>query len=76
MTDGSGLELLADLRRDDGGLIPVVVFSARDPDQLLLRQVEAVLTKSRTTLPQLADMVRKLLDERGSQSAAQEKIAV
>ncbi len=74
--DGSGLDLLPDLRDGDGRLIPVVVFSASDPDQIVLRQVKAVMTKSKTSLPQLADMVGKLLEERQPASVPQRKIAV
>lgn len=58
---GSGLELLPDLRRPDGSLIPVVIFSAQDDDPALARQVEAVLTKSRASLNDLVATVEALL---------------
>ena len=62
--DGSGLELVPDLSRRSEGLIPVVIFSVQDtPDHLLLPQVKAVLTKSRTSLQQLAHTVQRLLGQ-------------
>lgn len=76
LQDGSGLELLPDLRDGDGRLIPVVVFSARDADQSTLQQVKVVMTKSRTPLPELANMVRSLLQERQPKDSLKRKIAV
>jgi PAS domain S-box-containing protein len=61
--DGSGLELVADLNRAADTLIPVVIFSVTDLPELLLPQVRAVLTKSRTSLQQLAQTVQLLLDQ-------------
>ncbi len=76
LKDGSGLDLLPDLRDGEGRLIPVVVFSARDADRSVMNQVKAVMTKSRTPLPELADMVKSLLEEHQPKSAPKKKIAV
>lgn len=60
LPDGSGLDLLPDLSDEDGRTIPVVVYSALESDAALAGQVEAVLTKSRTSLAGLARTVRRL----------------
>ena len=59
--DGSGLALLPELHDAKGLPIPVLIFSAHDTDASVLRGVAAVLTKSRTTLPNLAEAVRRLV---------------
>ncbi|HEY6916173.1 MAG TPA: response regulator [Allosphingosinicella sp.] len=61
LADGSGLELLPDLKRADGNAIPVVIFSAQDADPKLARAVDAVLTKSRASLGRLVDTVEVLV---------------
>jgi PAS domain S-box-containing protein len=71
--DGSGLELLPDLSQCSSTLIPVVIFSAQDDKRLLLPQVRAVLTKSRTSLDQLAQTALHLL---GEPLATERKVAV
>jgi PAS domain S-box-containing protein len=58
--DHSGLELLGDLDRFERP-VPVLVFSAQDTDARLLNQVDAVLTKSRTSLAHLARTARRLV---------------
>lgn len=60
--DGNGVELLGELRGDDGDApVPVIVFSAQTlEDRSLADSVDAVLTKSKTTLDQLSRTVRKL----------------
>jgi DNA-binding response OmpR family regulator len=58
---GSGLELLSEMRRDDGKLIPVVIFSARDDDPEIANRVEAMLTKSRASLDDLVATVETLI---------------
>lgn len=65
LPDGSGLELLGDLGDDTGRTIPVIVYSAQEMDGALANRVEAVLTKSRTSLAGLARTVRRLTDTRG-----------
>ncbi|HEY1837018.1 MAG TPA: PAS domain S-box protein [Rhizomicrobium sp.] len=72
--DGSGLELLPDLSACSSTLIPVVIFSAQDDRELLLPQVKAVMTKSKTSFDQLAQTVRRLLDSPEDQP--ERKIAV
>jgi PAS domain S-box-containing protein len=59
--DGSGLELLADLNDEAGRPIPVLVFSAHDPEQLVLGRVAQVMTKSRTSLTTLAEAVTRMI---------------
>jgi PAS domain S-box-containing protein len=59
--DGSGLNLLPELNDANGMPIPVLIFSAHDIDSSALSRVAAVLTKSRTTLPNLAEAVRRLV---------------
>jgi hypothetical protein len=41
--------------------IPVLIFSAHDTDDSVLSRVAAVMTKSKTTLPGLAEAVRGLV---------------
>lgn len=60
LPDGSGLELLGDLGDEHGRTIPVIVYSAQEIDAALADRVEAVLTKSRTSLAALARTVRRL----------------
>jgi PAS domain S-box-containing protein len=66
LRDGSGLDLLEDLRRMPGPPIPVIVFSAQDTGDLGAA-VTAVLVKSKTSLAGLAGAVRRLV----GQSAAE-----
>jgi DNA-binding response OmpR family regulator len=72
--DGSGLELLPDLSACSSTLIPIVIFSAQDDTELLLPQVKAVVTKSKTSFEQLAQTVRRLLDS--PEEPQERKIAV
>lgn len=64
LPDGSGLELLGDLNNDQGRTTPVIVYSAQEMDTALADRVDAVLTKSRTSLARLARTVRRLTDKR------------
>lgn len=66
LPDGSGLDLLRELRDEDGRSVPVIVYSAQEMDAALADRVEAVLTKSRSSLAGLARTVRKLTDDRSS----------
>jgi DNA-binding response OmpR family regulator len=61
--DGSGLSLLPDLTDAKGLPIPVLIFSAHDTDASVLGRVAAVMTKSKTTLPNLAETVRRLINK-------------
>ena len=65
LPDGSGLELLGDLVDEEGRTIPVIVYSAQEMDGALAGRVEAVLTKSRSSLTDLARAVRRLTDKSG-----------
>ena len=60
LPDGSGLELLGDLGDENGRTVPVIVYSAQEMDGALANRVEAVLTKSRTSLAGLTRTVRRL----------------
>ncbi|WP_122464517.1 CHASE3 domain-containing protein [Brevundimonas lutea] len=60
LPDGSGLELLSDLKDEADEPIPVVIYSAQEMDAALAGRAEAVLTKSRTSLASLARTVRRL----------------
>jgi DNA-binding response OmpR family regulator len=64
LPDGSGLELLSELGDEAGRCVPVIVYSAQEMDAALADRVEAVLTKSRTSLAGLARTVRRLTNAR------------
>ena len=61
LPDGSGVELLPDLKRPDGSSIPVVIFSAYDIDPEIIRRVDATLVKSRTDNDHLLSMIQAIL---------------
>ncbi|MDH7639774.1 ATP-binding protein [Sphingomonas oryzagri] len=61
LPDGSGLELLPDLLLADGTAIPTIIYSATDVLPEVRGQVDAVLVKSRRSLPNLAQTIRRLL---------------
>jgi PAS domain S-box-containing protein len=56
LPDGSGLDLLVDSCRNG---IPVIIYSAQDA-RSDLRDVEAVLTKSKKSLPNLVDTIHAI----------------
>jgi PAS domain S-box-containing protein len=61
LPDGSGLDLLPNLVDANGRALPVVIFSAQNLEQTTLTDaVDAVLTKSRTSLDQLIRTVSRL----------------
>jgi PAS domain S-box-containing protein len=60
LADGDGLDLLADLRKMDGKAVPVVVFSGHDAGPDVAGRVDAVLTKSRTSLDRLRGILRRM----------------
>ena len=74
LADGSGLELLPELSHDSETLVPVVIFSVQDPPESLVPQVGAVMTKSRTSLLQLALTIQQLLDQ--SRPVTERKLAI
>ncbi len=57
LTDGSGVELLAELQ----GYCPVVIFSAHIPNSKISAQVAAALTKSVTSNEQLLVTIKNIL---------------
>lgn len=61
LEDGSGLELLTDFETAEPRPLPAIIFSARDADRAVSQRAEAALTKSRTSLASLVDVVRDLL---------------
>jgi PAS domain S-box-containing protein len=60
LPDGSGSELLPRLKNRAGDTIPTIVFSARDTDPDVARQVQVVLTKSQNSLDYLVRIVARL----------------
>lgn len=70
LPDGSGLELLADLGTEDGRTVPVIVYSAQEMDGALANRVEAVLTKSRSSLASLARSVRRVIEQQETKTGA------
>jgi PAS domain S-box-containing protein len=70
LPDGSGLDLLPELVDSNGRALPVVIFSAQSLERSALTDaVDAVLTKSRTSLEQLIRTVQRLsrtYDRRGA----------
>ncbi len=67
LPDGNGLDLLPELTDQEGRTIPVVIYSAQDMDRQTAPAVQAVLTKSRMSLTQLARTVRRLTRHAGGQ---------
>ena len=61
LPDGSGLDLIQDLRRLDPPP-PVLIFSASDYDSATARSVAASLVKSRTENRVLHETIRQLID--------------
>lgn len=60
LADGDGFELVAAMRRQGERPIPVVIFSAQDADPHMAGQVDAFLTKARTPIGSLVDVVGSL----------------
>ena len=70
LPDGSGLDLLPQLVDQQGCALPVVIFSAHHVDRAALAEaVDAVLTKSRTSLSHLVRTVRMLVNKEPVSSA-------
>lgn len=66
--DGSGLELMRLLRANEPRPIPIVLFSASDPERQTAALAEAALTKSRASLATLVNAVRRILTDRNDAS--------
>jgi PAS domain S-box-containing protein len=73
--DGSGLSLLPDLNDAKGLPIPVLIFSAHDTEHEVLDRVAAVMTKSKTALPHLAEAVRRLAQKPAPSPVRRKRIA-
>jgi PAS domain S-box-containing protein len=65
LPDGSGLELLPELFTADGTAIPTIIYSAKEVMPDVRRQVDAVLVKSRRSLPSLSATIRHMLEFSG-----------
>lgn len=63
LPDGSGLEILPLLVDRRGRQLPTIVFSAQDSPLDLGGRVEAVLVKSRSSLPMLRATIRRILHD-------------
>lgn len=63
LPDGSGLEILSDME-PNSTRVPVIIYSAQDNWVGDMRDVEAILTKSRRSLPNLVETVLAILDRR------------
>jgi PAS domain S-box-containing protein len=61
LADGFGLDLLPDLHDRNGDAVPVVVFSAQDKNSVVADRVEAMLTKSRTSIDGLVCILRRIV---------------
>ena len=66
----TNLDLLAELHKSDGKAIPVIVFSGQDPGIDVAERVDAVLTKSSTSLDRLLGIVRLMASQRRVRCAA------
>ncbi|MBA4091605.1 MAG: histidine kinase [Sphingobium sp.] len=64
LEEGLGLDLLPDLVDDQGVAIPTIIYSAHDVDIEIAGQIDAVLVKSRTSLPDLKATVRRVVATR------------
>lgn len=64
LPEGSGLQLLPMLVDADGLAIPTIIFSAHEIAPDAAKMVDAVLVKSRGSLPDLRATVRRILDVR------------
>ncbi|CAN7578620.1 CHASE3 domain-containing protein [Phenylobacterium sp. LjRoot219] len=65
LPDGSGLDLLAEISRMEPKP-PVIVYSGEELDPQLLDRVDAVLTKSRTSIERLVDTAHRLTRTEGA----------
>ncbi|MBI3948610.1 MAG: PAS domain S-box protein [Armatimonadetes bacterium] len=61
LADGSGLEILPLLHRHGEPTTPVVIFSAREVEPQLVREVAATLVKSRTTNAELLETITSVI---------------
>lgn len=70
LADGSGVELLPELRCNGKSPLPVVIFSAQDADPEIAGLVDAHLTKARTPIDDLIAIVETLTATRNDKGSA------
>ncbi|MCG8508109.1 MAG: response regulator, partial [Rhodospirillales bacterium] len=61
LPDGSGLDLLPSLEKDDGVPTPVVVFSGNEVEEEMIQRVDAALVKAKTSNRTLLKTIRRLI---------------
>jgi len=66
LPDGSGLDLIPALVDHEGEPLPTIVFTAQDCPAELQSRVEAVLIKSRSSIPTLRETIRRIVAERAN----------
>lgn len=69
---GLGLDLLPDLVDGQGLAIPTIIYSAHDIDVEIAGQIDAILVKSRTSLPDLKATVRRVVATRHAREGGEE----
>jgi PAS domain S-box-containing protein len=69
LPDGSGLDILAEINLADTPATPVIIYSAQDGGAGYAREVEAVLTKSKRSLPNLVETVLSILERQKRESS-------
>ena len=72
LPDGSGLDLLDDIHRDEISPVPVIILSAQEVGLSVAKRVEAALVKSRTTNEKLVETVKSLIPLRDATHDDQE----
>ena len=69
---GLGLDLLPDLVDEKGVAIPTIIYSAHDIDTEISGQIDAILVKSRTSLPDLKATVRRVVASRHAKNGGED----
>lgn len=64
LAQGSGLDLLPGLVDQDGIAIPTILYSAQDISIAPKGQIDAVIVKSRTSIPDLKATIRRVMSRR------------
>ncbi len=63
LPDGDGESIMPLLNRDDGSIIPVIVFSAKDNDHSPAANIHAALVKSNTSNEDLLNIIRSTIQK-------------
>jgi PAS domain S-box-containing protein len=74
LADGSSMDLLPELQNRNGRSIPVVVFSGQDANPAVAARVDALLTKSRTSIDDLVGILRGIA-AKGTQTCVHKEVA-